>query len=269
MPFLNELRKMTAFRSRASSSAATSSIAAPTTSRSASRSPGGDGVWNRTSYLLNSQLTHLTRRYGRWSLLRFVSNSIGTSNFICYVERNADGLAAAGCDPKQDDFDIWLGTVNFQPWIAYDRHERGANYLFLDGHVSLLKWDAAVPICFRTAWCSRWTAAIRFKRAAHEVFVAARPLTSCAAPFVTLDGMGNFCGSMNDRAMPAALRTSARGRSDSPRALAERPWLVRGTYPTIGRAAADVESSSFRASDQRGNDLGRFLLSLRQQAHRL
>ena len=29
--------------------------------------PGGDGVWNRTSYLLNSQLSHKTRRYGRWS----------------------------------------------------------------------------------------------------------------------------------------------------------------------------------------------------------
>jgi prepilin-type processing-associated H-X9-DG protein/prepilin-type N-terminal cleavage/methylation domain-containing protein len=109
--------------------------------------PDGDGVWNRTSYLLNSQLSHKTRRYGRWTLLRFI-NEPGTSNFIAYVERNADGLAAAGADPKQDDFDIWLGTVNFQPWIAYKRHIGVANYLYLDGHVSTLSWDAAVPDLF-------------------------------------------------------------------------------------------------------------------------
>jgi prepilin-type processing-associated H-X9-DG protein/prepilin-type N-terminal cleavage/methylation domain-containing protein len=109
--------------------------------------PDGDGVWNRTSYLLNSQLSHKTRRYGRWTLLRFI-NEVGTSNFIAYVERNADGLAAAGCDPKQDDFDIWLGTVNFQPWIAYNRHTGVANYLYLDGHVTSLAWEAAVPDLF-------------------------------------------------------------------------------------------------------------------------
>jgi prepilin-type N-terminal cleavage/methylation domain-containing protein/prepilin-type processing-associated H-X9-DG protein len=109
--------------------------------------PGGDGVWNRTSYLLNSQLTHKTRRYGRWSLLRFV-NFVGTSNFISYVERNAEGLAAAGCDPKQDDFDIWLGTVSFQPWIAYERHIGTANYLYLDGHVATLAWNDAVSDLF-------------------------------------------------------------------------------------------------------------------------
>jgi prepilin-type N-terminal cleavage/methylation domain-containing protein/prepilin-type processing-associated H-X9-DG protein len=107
----------------------------------------GDGVWNRTSYLLNSQLSHKTRRYGRWTLLRFV-NEVGTSNFISYVERNADGLAATGCDPKQDDFDIWLGTVNFQPWIAYQRHTGASNYLYLDGHVVTLSWDAALPDLF-------------------------------------------------------------------------------------------------------------------------
>jgi prepilin-type N-terminal cleavage/methylation domain-containing protein/prepilin-type processing-associated H-X9-DG protein len=109
--------------------------------------PGGDGVWNRTSYLLNSQLSHKTRRYGRWSLLRFV-NFVGTSNFISFVERNADGLAAAGCDPKQDDFDIWLGTINFQPWIAFERHSGVANYLYLDGHVTALAWNDAVPDLF-------------------------------------------------------------------------------------------------------------------------
>jgi prepilin-type N-terminal cleavage/methylation domain-containing protein/prepilin-type processing-associated H-X9-DG protein len=109
--------------------------------------PDGDGVWNRTSYLLNSQLSHKTRRYGRWTLLRFV-NEVGTSNFISFVERNADGLAATGADPKQDDFDVWLGTVNIQPWIAYNRHINMANYLYLDGHVVTLTWEGAVPDLF-------------------------------------------------------------------------------------------------------------------------
>lgn len=109
--------------------------------------PGGDGIWNRTSYLLNSQLSHKTRRYGRWNLVRFI-NEVGTSQFISYVERNADGLAATGADPKQDDFDIWLGTVNIQPWIAYGRHSGAANYLYLDGHVATLSWEAATPDLF-------------------------------------------------------------------------------------------------------------------------
>jgi prepilin-type processing-associated H-X9-DG protein/prepilin-type N-terminal cleavage/methylation domain-containing protein len=109
--------------------------------------PGGDGMWNRTSYLLNSQLSHKTRRYGHWTLLRFI-NLVGTSNFIAYVERDADGLAAANCDPKQDDFDIWLGTANFQSWIASDRHDGAANYLYLDGHVATLRWDDAVADLF-------------------------------------------------------------------------------------------------------------------------
>ncbi len=109
--------------------------------------PDGDGVWNRSSYLLNSQLSHKTRRYGQWSLPRFI-NEVGTSNFICYVKRNAEGLMAAGADPKQDDFDIWIGTNNFKPWIAYDRHLGSANYLYLDGHAITLKWEVAVPDLF-------------------------------------------------------------------------------------------------------------------------
>ena len=109
--------------------------------------PGGDGVWNRTSYLLNSQLSHKTRRYGQWNLMRFV-NEVGTSNFISYVERNQQGLAASDADPRQDDFDIWLGTTNFKPWIAYDRHSGSANYLYLDGHAVTLKWEVAVPDLF-------------------------------------------------------------------------------------------------------------------------
>src|SRR6266852_2689558 len=75
--------------------------------------PDGDGVWNRTSYLMNSQLSHKTRRYGRWTLLRFI-DEVGTSNFISFAERNAAGILASGGDPKQDDCDIWLGTAIIQ-----------------------------------------------------------------------------------------------------------------------------------------------------------
>lgn len=42
-----------------------------------------DGIENRTSYLMNSQVSHKTRRYGRWNLIRFV-NDVGTSSFMAF-----------------------------------------------------------------------------------------------------------------------------------------------------------------------------------------
>ena len=104
-----------------------------------------DGVEHRTSYLLNSLLSHNTRRYGTWTRLRFIS-VVGASQFITFSERNAAAFTqAAGGDPRQDDYDIWLGTGIIKPWIAYDRHLGIANYLYLDGHVSALAWEEAVP----------------------------------------------------------------------------------------------------------------------------
>ena len=47
-----------------------------------------DGIMNRTSYLLNSLLTHKSARYGRWTFPRF-QNEIGTSNFVCMNERDS------------------------------------------------------------------------------------------------------------------------------------------------------------------------------------
>lgn len=42
----------------------------------------------------------------------------------------------------QDDYDIWLGTVTLDQWIAWNRHG-SSNVLFLDGHVrSIQKADA-------------------------------------------------------------------------------------------------------------------------------
>ncbi|HEY3789785.1 MAG TPA: hypothetical protein VGL71_13065, partial [Urbifossiella sp.] len=97
---------------------------------------------NRTSYLLNSQLSHKTRRWGRWNLIGFI-NGPGTSNFISYVERDAatilNDLVWSG-EPRQDDFDIWDGILNWQPWIPTQLHTSTANFLYLDGHAAAIYW---------------------------------------------------------------------------------------------------------------------------------
>jgi prepilin-type N-terminal cleavage/methylation domain-containing protein/prepilin-type processing-associated H-X9-DG protein len=103
-----------------------------------------DGIANRTSYLMNSLLSHKTRRYGRWNFSRFV-NEVGISRFVAFGERNAEGiLATPGGDARQDDYDIWLGTLLIKPWFASNRHSGAANYLYLDGHAVLQDWDTGV-----------------------------------------------------------------------------------------------------------------------------
>ncbi|MFO0850414.1 MAG: DUF1559 domain-containing protein [Gemmataceae bacterium] len=103
-----------------------------------------NGVEHRVSYLMNSLLSHKSRRYGQWTLMRFV-NEVGTSQFVCFNERNAAVFNAAdGEDPRQDDYDIWLGTGILKPWMASDRHTQVANYLYLDGHAVSLRWEEAV-----------------------------------------------------------------------------------------------------------------------------
>ena len=102
-----------------------------------------DGISDRTSYLMNSQLSHKTRRYGRWTLPRFQSE-IGLSNFVAFNERDAAGILASpyAGDPRQDDYDIWLGTNILDTWIPWGRHG-SSNVLFLDGHVrSIRRTDA-------------------------------------------------------------------------------------------------------------------------------
>lgn len=103
-----------------------------------------DGIAQRTSYTMNSLLSHKTQRYGLWTFSRF-SNEVGTSNFLCFSERDATAFTPpAPNDPRQDDYDIWLGTEIIQPWIAWGRHNGAANYLYLDGHATSLNWAAAV-----------------------------------------------------------------------------------------------------------------------------
>ncbi len=104
-----------------------------------------DGISNRTSYLMNSQLSHKTRRYGRWTLPRFQSE-IGLSNFVAFNERDASGILSSpfAGDPRQDDYDIWLGTNILDTWIPWKRHGN-SNVLFLDGHARSIQRAEALP----------------------------------------------------------------------------------------------------------------------------
>ncbi len=103
-----------------------------------------DGIAQRTSYAMNSLLSHKTQRYGLWTLPRF-SNQIGTSNFLCFSERDATAFTPpSDNDPRQDDYDIWLGTAIIQPWIAWRRHNGAGNYLYLDGHAKSMQWSEAI-----------------------------------------------------------------------------------------------------------------------------
>jgi prepilin-type N-terminal cleavage/methylation domain-containing protein/prepilin-type processing-associated H-X9-DG protein len=97
-----------------------------------------DGIANRSSYLMNSLLSHKTRRFGLWTRVRF-QQEMGLSNFIAFTERTADVLEDAP-NSRQDDFDIWLGTDTIGPWIASKRHNGVSNVLFLDGHASSVYW---------------------------------------------------------------------------------------------------------------------------------
>jgi prepilin-type processing-associated H-X9-DG protein len=103
-----------------------------------------DGLQHRTSYSMNSLLSHKSRRYGLWTFSRF-QVEVGLSNFVCFSERDATAFTPpSDNDPRQDDYDIWLGTEIIEPWIAHRRHNGAANYLYLDGHVSTMIFSNAV-----------------------------------------------------------------------------------------------------------------------------
>ena len=103
-----------------------------------------DGVSQRTSYSMNSLLSHMTRRYGLWTFPRF-QVEVGLSNFVAFSERDARAFTPpADNDPRQDDYDIWLGTGIIQSWIASGRHNGAANYLYLDGHAKTMLFSAAI-----------------------------------------------------------------------------------------------------------------------------
>ncbi len=102
-----------------------------------------DGIANRTSYLMNSLLSHKTRRYGHWNFVRF-QYEFGTSSFVAFNERNASGLKDAP-NSRQDDYDVWLGTNTISHWIASQRHGTTSNCLYLDGHARFTRWAESLP----------------------------------------------------------------------------------------------------------------------------
>ncbi len=127
------------------------------------------------SYLLNSIFTHKSCRYVEEGVLPGFAtmsaiNALPDQNIIMFSERNSKALddcangastdSAAACQTAagwgyipQDDYDTWPGEAPLvhngsgpyanEGYIAYNRHNGGANYLFFDGHAKWMHWSQA------------------------------------------------------------------------------------------------------------------------------
>jgi prepilin-type N-terminal cleavage/methylation domain-containing protein/prepilin-type processing-associated H-X9-DG protein len=115
-----------------------------------------------TSYLLNSVFSHKSCRYAmEGALSGFATEAalatLPDSNLIMFSERNSEAMNAAD-NPEfgsvgQDDYDTWTGESALvywgdgrygdQGWICYNRHNSGANYIYIDGHVKWNRWGKA------------------------------------------------------------------------------------------------------------------------------
>jgi prepilin-type N-terminal cleavage/methylation domain-containing protein/prepilin-type processing-associated H-X9-DG protein len=103
------------------------------------------GTLAAESYLLNSLLTHQTRQYGRFNEARFDGIA---GNLVIMSERNARARNLEENVPMeniQDDYDVWNGAAQLAEWIARERHSGGSNYLYLDGHAKLGRFDPVLP----------------------------------------------------------------------------------------------------------------------------
>jgi prepilin-type N-terminal cleavage/methylation domain-containing protein/prepilin-type processing-associated H-X9-DG protein len=117
---------------------------------------------NLQSYLLNSIFTHRSARYAVKGVLPgFATESVVSAlpdpNLIMFSERNSEAMNdlanAEFGNIGQDDYDTWVGEAALvrwgsgkygdQGWIRHNRHERGANYAYTDGHVAKLRWRDA------------------------------------------------------------------------------------------------------------------------------
>jgi len=114
------------------------------------------------SYLLNSIFTHKSARYALEGVLNGFAtdaaiNTLPNPNIIMFSERNSEALNAPDNTDYgsviQDDYDTWVGEAALaqwstgkygnQGWIRYGRHGKGANYIYMDGHVERLPWNRA------------------------------------------------------------------------------------------------------------------------------
>ena len=114
------------------------------------------------SYLLNSIFTHKSARYALESTLDGFAtdaaiNALPNPNVIMFSERNSEALNAPDNTEYgsviQDDYDTWVGESALvkwdrgdygdQGWIRYNRHGKGANYIYTDSHVEHLRWRKA------------------------------------------------------------------------------------------------------------------------------
>lgn len=115
-----------------------------------------------TSYLLNSIFSHRSCRYAlEGALPSFANDSIiaglENPNVIMFSERNSKAMNAANNTEYgaigQDDYDTWGGEEALvrwgegpwgdQGWIDHGRHNKGANYVYTDGHAKWLRWSRA------------------------------------------------------------------------------------------------------------------------------
>jgi prepilin-type N-terminal cleavage/methylation domain-containing protein/prepilin-type processing-associated H-X9-DG protein len=114
------------------------------------------------NYLLNSIFTHKSARYALEGVLNGFATETALStlpnpNIIMFSERNSEALDATDNSDYgsiiQDDYDTWVGEAALvrwgsgkygeQGWIRYNRHGRGANYVYFDGHVEGKSWSKA------------------------------------------------------------------------------------------------------------------------------
>ena len=79
--------------------------------------------------------------------MRFV-NEVGTSNFITYVERNADGLVTDGSRSQARRLRHLAGDREHSTVDRLQPPHGVGNYLYLDGHVSPLAWTVATADLF-------------------------------------------------------------------------------------------------------------------------
>jgi prepilin-type processing-associated H-X9-DG protein len=114
------------------------------------------------SYALDSIFTHKSARYAVEGVLPgFATDNVIANlpnrNVIMFSERNSEALNAPDNaeygSVNQDDYDTWggesglvrWGSGNYgdQGWIRYNRHAKGANYIYADAHVEFMRWRKA------------------------------------------------------------------------------------------------------------------------------